>query len=308
VFVDETLTTEVEDEEKEIMETLNGYPTLVEAELVVQEKKRSMRASGKNGTSIYEAEAFEDAVILNRRRVTVIVLAVLAVFGIVIGGVCGSGKCKAKSTTVTMSVDSSMCTKMAPVSKFDNTTDRYIQLKGLFAFVYDTTPFQEESEDNPRFRAFHWIANEDPLALEITANNIDRLQQRYTLAVFYFSTQGWCWELNSNWLLGNSECLWERVSCHDGTTMIQTIIAPGNNIDGTLPSELSSLVKMTSLDLRKYCTALRLFWYWCSMCLLPNSCYLFAGNNNLVGSIPSEFGIMSSLGNLSLGAYHIDQG
>jgi len=260
-IADETMTTEKLDEECGIIEEVSrAHPELVEAELVEAElvvherrmpkKNRSLKSNGsRNRMSIYQAEAFEDAVILDRRRMLIFAAAVLATIGIILGGVCGSGKCKAKSSTVTvtMSVDTSKCTKTAPLVEFDTTTMRFQEMIGLFSFLYDTAPFQDE--DNPRFRALHWIANEDPMQVDIHANEIDRLQQRYSLAVFYFSTQGWCWELNTNWLSGNSECLWETVSCSDGNSYVDIISAPRNNIEGTLPSELSSLVKMTNLDL-----------------------------------------------------------
>ena len=242
-YQDQTLSSESEKEEPDIIsESRTKNP--VEAELVI-ENGSSGTASGNK---IYEAKTFGNAVILNRRRLIITILAVLVVFGVIIGGVCGSGKCKGTISPP----NPPRCENERPVSVFNSTTNRYVRLLRIFGSLYDNEAFLDEDEGNSRFRALHWVANEDPLQLEFDSSNYQLIRQRYVLLVFYFSTKGWCWERSTNWLTGSDECYWEAVSCVDGTKLVGEIEAPGNNVDGTLPSELGELDQLTSIDLGTY--------------------------------------------------------
>ena len=69
---------------------------------------------------------------------------------------------------------------------------------------------------SPQYKAANWIADEDPMQLDI---NDPGFEQRYAMAVFYYSLDGDNWNSKSGWLSGESECSWEHVEgpgCLDG--------------------------------------------------------------------------------------------
>lgn len=63
----------------------------------------------------------------------------------------------------------------------------------------------------PQGKAFDWIASLDEMHL---CPGDDRLIQRYTAAVLYFSTRGEDWNDNTSWLSANSECEWAGLTCN----------------------------------------------------------------------------------------------
>lgn len=69
---------------------------------------------------------------------------------------------------------------------------------------------------SPQHRAARWIADEDPMNLDM---NDPGFEQRYAMAVFYYSLDGDNWNSKDGWLSGQSECDWEYVTgpgCVDG--------------------------------------------------------------------------------------------
>jgi hypothetical protein len=69
----------------------------------------------------------------------------------------------------------------------------------------------ENVADSPQAKALAWIQN-DPLYSEY---ELHRLNQRYALAVFYYSTNGDSSKNNSGWLSGASESTWYITSIRD---------------------------------------------------------------------------------------------
>ena len=70
----------------------------------------------------------------------------------------------------------------------------------------------------PQGKAFQWICN-DPFSSPLVGNDNDRIIQRYALAVFYYSTNGDNWKINSGWLSDSDECttFWKGINfCTDG--------------------------------------------------------------------------------------------
>jgi hypothetical protein len=61
---------------------------------------------------------------------------------------------------------------------------------------------------SPQYRAARWISDEDPMQLDI--NDLG-FEQRYVMAVFYYSLDGDNWSSSDGWLSGDSECTWEWV-------------------------------------------------------------------------------------------------
>lgn len=154
-------------------------------------------------------------------------------------------------------------------------------------------------QGSPHALAADWLLNTDPLQLSYDA---EFLIQRYLLAFFYFSTSQrapWksCNPSNSNetmecsyatlvyafpeiqyeletkirWLSEKHECSWAGVQCEG--YQVRAIQLTGQDIIGTLPSELAMLSSLQSITLA-----------W----------------NNFYGTVPSEMFRMQQLVNLEL--------
>jgi hypothetical protein len=96
----------------------------------------------------------------------------------------------------------------------------------------------------------------------------------YALATLYFAAKGSTWRFDTNWLQGASPCddSWFGVECYsDGS--IRSIKLPGNNLKGSLPSQIGMLSNLETLSL---------------------------GLSHLSGSVPSEIGMLSELWHLSI--------
>ena len=116
-------------------------------------------------------------------------------------------------------------------------------------------------EFTPQWRAFRWIVDEDEMQVCPGIDKDDKMLQRYTAAVLYFSTGGDDWTrcsrhhtspciVGGRFLGSNSECVWYGVSC-DLSGKISRVDFEDNNLVGTIASELGSLVELTSLALEK---------------------------------------------------------
>ena len=124
-----------------------------------------------------------------------------------------------------------------------------------------SSPESLEDPNSPQYLAADWVAYTDEVQ---AAMGSVKLTQRYILAVFYFSTGGDNWEecnrllrscnIGFRWLTGEkSECLWHGIRCTEDQHVSNILIgnqAPlGNNLEGTLPTELSELSGMVSIVL-----------------------------------------------------------
>mmetsp|Transcript_5612 Transcript_5612/g.9292 ORF Transcript_5612/g.9292 Transcript_5612/m.9292 type:complete len:839 (-) Transcript_5612:82-2598(-) len=167
-------------------------------------------------------------------------------------------------------------------------TSRMKDMLRYAATISDPATLQDET--SPQFRAAEWIADDDLVIIE--EGNEVQLLQRYVLAVFYFSTGGDNWEkcnrfltcnVGFSWLTGvQNECLWHGIRCTADNRVSKILIgnqAPlGNNLIGTLPTELADLVGMTSLVLIE---------------------------GEIGGTIPSEFGTWSNLDTIFIQAHKL---
>jgi len=133
----------------------------------------------------------------------------------------------------------------------------------------------------PQGKAFDWIVLTDPLQLPATSYH---LVQRYVLGVLFYATAGPNWfHVKEVWLSGRHECNWIEelrpstsqrgvIQC-DSENRVRHLMLADNNLVGTLPSELSHLKWLNSLDFE---------------------------SNRLGGSIPSEVGLLTNLEFLAL--------
>lgn len=125
-------------------------------------------------------------------------------------------------------------------------------------------------QSTPQFQAVQWLANDTNLD-----NYIDKQKiQRYALATFYFSTQGANWEKNDLWLSDSSECQWFEVDCTSQDEVTRLDLS-SNGLNGTIPPEIALL--STSLERID-----------------------FQENNDLAGTVPTEFQFLTLLRTLDL--------
>ncbi|KAL7472887.1 hypothetical protein ACHAXS_013276 [Conticribra weissflogii] len=111
----------------------------------------------------------------------------------------------------------------------------------------------------PQHKAARWISDVDEMDMTHPL-----FEQRYTLAVFYYATNGDDWLTNAGWLTNSSECDWFGIKglsdCLDGCTSDGEVCGIrmewGNHINGTIPSEMGILTEMRTFEvsiLKKYC-------------------------------------------------------
>lgn len=105
------------------------------------------------------------------------------------------------------------------------------------------------------------------LASSHTHANLEAQLQRYLLFVLYLQWEGDNWESNTGWMTESSECNWHGVTCIDG--FVVQLELPVNNIRGKIERELFLLDSLEKINLYD--------------------------NVKLVGSLPTELGLLSNL-------------
>ncbi|KAI2500689.1 hypothetical protein MHU86_13772 [Fragilaria crotonensis] len=188
------------------------------------------------------------------------------------------------------------------------------------------------TSDSPQGAAAQWIIEEDPRNLGV---DDETLTQRYLLAVFFYTTTqngALSWrscnpdpsdstitecdfqqytaldneevtyepKLSSRWMSGVDECTWAGVLCNDLKVLI-AIELMGQNITGTIPTELAAfpLVQSLSLAFNEFTGTLPITF------ALPDSARqllnLEVHGNYLTGTIPSEYFQATGLQNWNIG-------
>jgi len=95
----------------------------------------------------------------------------------------------------------------------------------------------------------------------------------FGLWMFYFSTDGPNWEINTNWASSEYDrCQWYGIMC-SSDNQVERITLTQNRLKGTLPQELFLVTSLTSLDLN---------------------------SNNLWGTVPPEIQYLASMRQLVL--------
>lgn len=145
------------------------------------------------------------------------------------------------------------------------------------------------------------------------------------LVALYNSTNGPGWRSKENWLVTNTSCGWSGVTCAAGH--VTELVLSGNQLRGSIPSELDHLGELTRLYLcfnqlsgsippeLSHLGELQLL-YLCynelsggippGLGTLTDLTYLDLENNLLGGSIPPELGKLGKLQNLNLSSNRLD--
>ena len=163
--------------------------------------------------------------------------------------------------------------------------ERQSQIKSNLSVISFPDLFEQ---DTPQRSALNWILNDDIAQL---CPDDENLVQRYTLAVFYYSTNGESWKqcsaptsynqasiasansactlttVNATtifptdisgtnaWLTPSSECLWGGISCYPANTnnanKVNVVEFENNDISGTLPNEMQELDVMRFFALER---------------------------------------------------------
>lgn len=137
-----------------------------------------------------------------------------------------------------------------------NITNVILNVSGDVAIVTNTS----------QNKALKWILNEDPMLLEYDSSN---LVQRYIMMVFFYSLSGGRSTDEFGFGSEKHECKWlsRRSECNSRNRVIK-INYNVNNLEGSIPRELSKLSSLTEIRLSQ---------------------------NKITGTIPSEIGELKQL-------------
>lgn len=123
-------------------------------------------------------------------------------------------------------------------------SERFTSVKAELADVVTPLSVLEDSS-SPQYEALRWAADEDT---NTRLNDAAALQNRYILAVFYFSLGGPSWlDGFSAWLdTDSNECTWDGVECNNDGLVSSIVLDTPLNIVGVIPEEILHMI-----DLRK---------------------------------------------------------
>jgi hypothetical protein len=150
---------------------------------------------------------------------------------------------------------------------------RYTSLRNVIIDSAFTSKNTLDTAGTAQNYALRWLTDEDPATLAI---DDDALLQRYALATFYFSTYVYAeivdtqqngggseggWTYGDYWMSEKGICMWFGVSCpahlkegeeevhYNENSNVMRLNLTENNIRGVIPSELTALEDLVSLDL-----------------------------------------------------------
>ncbi|CAB9512858.1 Leucine Rich Repeat [Seminavis robusta] len=129
----------------------------------------------------------------------------------------------------------------------------------------------QQNRESPQSKAWQWLIEQDRDSLQLLS--IDRIMQKFALATLYFATAGESWTHNDNWLNHSiHECEWYTKQ-EFGMTSFFSGLYPGVFQEVQQPDAL--------------CDEDGLYQH------------LWLDQNNLVGSLPDELFLLTSLSSLS---------
>ena len=169
--------------------------------------------------------------------VLLVVSAVAVALGVTLGGNKGvpaaPSEAPVQSTDSPAAILTSEC--MAAVDD-DGQSSRFLQFSEMLGLSEPNTP---------RRGAMCWLTDAD--ASQIDPSDQTAAEQRFSLAVFYFSTlpEGGDDSVLTNWLNEGSECEWQDVTCDN--EKIVSLGLSGVGLEGSIPPEVSLLSSLSQL-------------------------------------------------------------
>ena len=133
--------------------------------------------------------------------------------------------------------------------------------------------------DSPEYMALEWVAADPDVANRLYSNS--KIVQRWALAVLFFVTNGESWYQSNDWLSFTDECTWfskASGSICDSNGLLMTLDLQDNGLEGTLPPQISLLLKLRTLNLQ---------------------------NNRLEGNIPHELSLLSNSLSKFVDGFHL---
>jgi len=149
----------------------------------------------------------------------------------------------------------------------DDVRDRYESRTANFIpLLYED--FEEDIDScSPRNQALVWISSGNDWEFPV-----EERVERFALATIYAATNGVEWDESESWFSELGICDWDGVVCN-AMGMLQILDLSNNNLEGTLPPEIS---------------------------LLENMLQFFAARNNIEGAIPEGLFLNENLVNVDL--------
>mmetsp|Transcript_66701 Transcript_66701/g.100532 ORF Transcript_66701/g.100532 Transcript_66701/m.100532 type:complete len:683 (+) Transcript_66701:148-2196(+) len=189
-----------------------------------------------------------------------------------------------------------------PTPDFPDDPEAAAARNRIVAVVTEVAPDALETlgeNSSPQFQALAWLVED----LQLRPLEDGKILQRWILAVFFFSMQGFLWIRSDGWLTPADECEWfttttDRLCNSNG--VITRIDLRDNNLGGIIPTELALL--SNSLDRVFLNSNERIGGTLpASLGRLTNLERLHLTVNQVRGSIPMEFGALTNLEHLALG-------
>ena len=141
-------------------------------------------------------------------------------------------------------------------------------------------------ECSPQALAFWWLVGDDQ------KYSVAVKMERFVLVLFYFATGGRDWTIDSWWLSNITMCDWEGIHCYLDMEVVSEIVLINNDLDGSLPTELSMLTNLTQLVVNGNVLQGSLPSEIGSLSKLVQ---LKVANNNLSGEIPTQIGLLTDM-------------
>lgn len=136
----------------------------------------------------------------------------------------------------------------SPTSPID--LEREDTIRAIVLELTDVATLDDPS--SPQNAAYEWIVKTDMLSPvtigAVTTEETEKVASRYSLAVFYYATNGDDWISATGWLDGNvDECNWEILSCSNQrvSAISSGAAVAGNNMKGGIPSEIRALTTLS---------------------------------------------------------------
>jgi hypothetical protein len=145
---------------------------------------------------------------LSKTKFIAFALLLVIMVAAAVGVVLSQGSSPTPPTNSPLQNDPTVAPTAAPrdIDRFDEILEIFKPLSGE-AVLQDPT--------SPQYRALEWLSFDDQAQLETSD---DELEQRYLLAVLYFSMTGDNWFHSTKFLSGGSSCDWKGITCDTAST------------------------------------------------------------------------------------------